>query len=75
MLVMLAASSLIFVPFVVEVLVDYADWDYGLPLFLILSLLELTAIAAFYRLMLKHQGDLLQQHEQKILTAVAAKND
>ncbi len=56
-------------PLGAELLLEWA----GVPVCLILSLLECAAVVCFYRLMLNWQGNLLQARERKILQVVAAK--
>jgi ABC-2 type transport system permease protein len=48
------------------------EWP-GVPVSLILSLLECTAVIFLYRLLVHWQGSLLQAREKKILQVVAAK--
>jgi ABC-2 type transport system permease protein len=50
-----------------------APWLAGVPLCLILSLLECAAVVRLYRLLLEWEGRLLQLREQRILEIVTAK--
>jgi hypothetical protein len=61
------------VPLAVQFIVEQLDWAHGVPICLLLSLLECAGIFYLYRLVLTWQGDLLQAREQKILEIVAAK--
>jgi hypothetical protein len=42
----------------------------GIPIYLLLSLLECAVVVFVYRLFLRWEGDLLQAREQKILECV-----
>lgn len=56
-------------PLGVELLLDW----HGVPVCLLLSLLECVGVVFLYRLVLPWQGNLLQAREKKILQVVAAK--
>jgi hypothetical protein len=50
-------------------------WLTGVPVCLLLSLLECVAIVFLYRLLLRGQGRLLQAREQRILETVTSKGE
>jgi hypothetical protein len=60
-------------PLVVQFVFEQFGWTKGVPICLILSVLECAAVVYFYRLILIWQGNLLQSREKKILQTVAAK--
>jgi ABC-2 type transport system permease protein len=61
------------VPLGVEAVLELLEWRGGIPVCLILSVVECVAIVYFYRLVLTWQGALLQSREQRILEVVSAK--
>jgi hypothetical protein len=60
-------------PLGVELALDALGWVKGVPIFLILSLLECVAVVYVYRLALTWQGAWLHASEQKILETVTTK--
>ncbi len=62
--VVLAPLSL---PRLGEFLLRSQAWARAVPIYLVLQGVELIAIFLFYRWMIRHQGDLLQEREQRIL--------
>ncbi|HWG45844.1 MAG TPA: ABC transporter permease [Gemmataceae bacterium] len=62
-------------PLGVELGMEEMGWVRGVPIYLLLSLLECTAIVWLYRLVLNWQGGVLQAREQKILQLVTAKTE
>jgi ABC-2 type transport system permease protein len=60
-------------PATVEALLDGLGWANGVPVSLLLSAVECTAIVFFYFVALSWEGILLQAREQKILDVVAPK--
>jgi ABC-2 type transport system permease protein len=65
--------SLTLLPFLIELAAEAIGWRYGLPLDLLLSLLECVAIVYIYGLLLGLQGDWLQAREQRILQIVTTR--
>jgi hypothetical protein len=61
-------------PLGVEVVLEQFGWTYGLPVCLVLSVLEFLAVVGVYRLVLTWQGRVLQSREQTILQAVTTKD-
>jgi hypothetical protein len=57
-------------PLGTEMLLRVLDWAAGVPICLVLSLLECAVIFFLYRLSLGWQGSLLQAREQRILETV-----
>jgi ABC-2 type transport system permease protein len=60
-------------PLGIEYLVEWQTGQKGLPVYLVLSLLEFAVVVIVYRLVLGWQGELLQAREKKILKVVAEK--
>jgi hypothetical protein len=60
-------------PLGIQVVLERLGWLQGVPICLLLSVVEVVAVVYLYRLVLTWQGDLLQACEQKILEIVAAK--
>ncbi|HLJ93309.1 MAG TPA: hypothetical protein VKU02_08980 [Gemmataceae bacterium] len=60
-------------PLGIQFILEQLGWSYGVPICLLLSLLECAGIVYLYRLVLTWQGDLLQARELKILDIVAAR--
>jgi hypothetical protein len=73
--VLMTALGPLFLPLGIEFLLQSLQFPKFVPIYLILSLLELAVIAVLYGLLLEGQGLLLQSREQKILRAVTSKND
>jgi hypothetical protein len=65
--------GLVLLPLGFELIADAYGWMPGVPICLILSLLECVAIIYAYRFILFWQGKLLQAREQKILEVVASR--
>jgi hypothetical protein len=61
------------VPLGIEVALELLGWRRGLPVYLILALLECLAVIYLYRFALIWQGGLLQAREQRILEIVTTK--
>ncbi len=62
-------------PLGAEFLLEELGWVKGVPVCLILSVLECAAVVALYRLVLTWQGDVLQAREKKILELVTTKEE
>jgi len=60
-------------PLAIEFILEDLHWVHGLPICLLLSILECIGVAYFYRFVLSLQGQLLQSREKKILETVTAK--
>jgi hypothetical protein len=60
-------------PLGIQVLLEQLGWGAGVPICLLLSLLECLAVVFLYRLVLTWQGSLLQSREQRILDLVSSK--
>jgi len=60
-------------PLAIESILEDLLWVQGLPICLLLSILECIGVAYFYRFVLDLQGRLLQSREKKILETVTAK--
>jgi hypothetical protein len=60
-------------PLGVEVLIRWQGWLAGVPVALVLAVLEVGAVGYVYRLVLAWQGGLLQLREQRILEVVTSK--
>jgi ABC-2 type transport system permease protein len=73
--VLMTALGPLFLPLGIEFLLQSLQFPKFVPIYLILSLLELAVIAVLYGLLLEGQGLLLQSREQKILQAVTSKKD
>jgi hypothetical protein len=58
------------VPLGIEALLEWQGWLHGIPVFLLLALIECAAVVVLYRILLAWQGGLLQSREQKILDCV-----
>ncbi|MHB1426788.1 MAG: hypothetical protein ACYC3I_26830 [Gemmataceae bacterium] len=67
--------GLALVPLGIDLLVEAMGWFPGVPLDLILSVLECAAIVYFYGLILDLEGDWLQAREQRILEIVTTKEE
>jgi hypothetical protein len=65
--------ALTLVPLGVQVLMDNLGWSHGVPICLLLSLVECVALVYFYRAVLTWQGELLHARELKILEVVTTK--
>jgi ABC-2 type transport system permease protein len=57
-------------PLGIEALAEQFGWTRGVPIFLLLALVECVAVAFLYRWALAWQGGLLERREQQILQAV-----
>lgn len=57
-------------PLAAEAAAEHLGWSAGLPMYLLLSLLECAAVVYLYRTVLNWQGDLLRSREQQILDVV-----
>ena len=62
-------------PLGLDLLVDFLGWRGGVPVYLVLSLVELAAVLWTYKHVLAAQGRLFQRREQKILATVTAHAD
>lgn len=62
------------IPLGVEAVLEAVGWAYGLPICLVLSVLECAAIIVIYGQVLTWQGWLLQSREQRILEIVTTKS-
>jgi len=60
-------------PLAVELGLDALGAPPGLPIYLLLTIVEDAAVIFLYRLVLRWQGEFLQAREQRILEVVAAK--
>src|SRR4029077_48107 len=60
-------------PLAIESILEDLHWVHGLPICLLLSVLECIGVAYFYRFVLSLQGRLLQAREKRILETVTAK--
>lgn len=63
----------ILLPIGVEYGMDFMGWSHGLPVALLIAIVECLAVVGIYLLLLRWQGDLLQEREQKILEVVTAR--
>jgi len=70
-----AALAPTLLPWAIEVLVQSRGLLTGVPICLVLTLLECAGIGLLYRLVLGWQGDVLQRREQKILDLVTVKSE
>jgi hypothetical protein len=61
------------VPLAVQLVLESLDWTGGVPICLILSLVECVVIVFVYRLLLTWQGQVLHAREQLILKTVTTK--
>jgi hypothetical protein len=61
-------------PLGIEFVLKPLGWTHGLPVCLVLSVLECLAVVGVYRLVLPWQGRLLQSREQTILQVVTTKD-
>lgn len=61
------------IPLLVEVLFDTLGWTHGLPVCLVLSVLEFGVIVLLYNLSLRGLGQVLQAREQRILETVTSR--
>jgi hypothetical protein len=68
-----AALTPMLLPFAIESILEDLHWVHGLPICLLLSVLECIGVAYFYHFVLSLQGQLLQSREKKILETVTAK--
>lgn len=60
-------------PLGLEVLFDYLDWVRGLPVCLVLAVLECAGLLLFFRWLVGWQGVWLQSREQRIMEIVTTK--
>jgi hypothetical protein len=60
----------VLLPLGIEALLEWKGWTAGLPLCLVLSLIECVAIIFIYRVVLDWEGGLFQAREQRILETV-----
>lgn len=60
-------------PLGIQVAGESLDWVHGIPICLLLSLVECVGVCYLYRLIVKWQGDWLQARERKILEIVTTK--
>ena len=60
-------------PLALEELVEYLDWVHGLPVFLILALMECAGLVFLFRWLVHWQGVWLHAREQRILEIVTTK--
>jgi hypothetical protein len=74
MFLMPVAMSVLLIPLGVEAALEELGWVRGLPVSLVLSLLECLGVVYLYRLLLPVQGRVLQAREQKILTVVTTRD-
>jgi ABC-2 type transport system permease protein len=72
---LMAAAALLFVPLLVERLLESFALVERFPVYLLLSAVDLGLLLAMYRLLLGYQGAIFQSREQKILDAVTQTND
>ena len=73
-LLLLAIAMLpMLLPVGIELLLDYLEIVQGMPVCLVLALLECVAVVFIYRVCLTAQGSLLQSREQQILQIVTTK--
>jgi hypothetical protein len=61
------------VPLLLALAVDSSGWVDGVPVCLVLSIIECVAVVFFYRFVLKWQGIWLQTRERAILDVVTTK--
>jgi hypothetical protein len=71
LLPLLLAPTLL--PLGVEALLQELGWVQGMPIYLVLSLLQCGVVVLLYRWLLTYQGQLLQLREQKILEMVTTR--
>ncbi len=67
-------QSVTLVPLGIEVVLRLLGWMEGVPICLLLSLAECTAVVGIYWVSLGIYGDLLRAREQKILESVASRS-
>jgi hypothetical protein len=60
-------------PLGIEAAAEQLGWTKGVPIFLLLALLECAVICGLYKWLINWQGDLLQRREQQILETVTNK--
>lgn len=65
----------ILVPLGIELLMHHFGWASGVPIYLVLSALELGVVGFVYLRVVGWQGHLLQRRQQKILDVVTTKNE
>jgi hypothetical protein len=75
MLVFPMALAPMLLPLAIESILEDLHWARGLPVCLLLSILEFIAVAGFYSFVLSLQGRWLQLREKKILETVTAKSE
>ena len=63
------------IPWVVDAGMTFLGWDFGLPVYLLLSIALAIVTAVVYLKVLKYQGALLDEHQHKILTVVTSQSD
>jgi hypothetical protein len=64
------AQAVVLVPLGLEYLLRYFGWGIGVPIYLLLAIVECAIIVFLYHLSIAWQGDLLQGREQRILECV-----
>lgn len=69
------ALTPVLLPLGIEYALDGNGWLWGVPVFLILSVVEAVVLVFVYRWMLTLQGRVLHAREQRILDVVTAKVD
>jgi hypothetical protein len=72
-LMLMLILSLTLLPLGVEVLLASQGLGQGVPVCLLLSLVECVGVVYLYRFVLIRQGDWLQAREQRILNVVTTK--
>jgi ABC-2 type transport system permease protein len=73
MVVFPISQSVTVLPLAAEAALRALGWGAGVPIYLLLALLECAALAALYALSLRWLGDLLQGREQAILEVVTGR--
>ncbi len=68
-----AILSLTLLPLLIELAMEEIGWRHGIPIDLLLSLVECAVIVYIYGLLLGLQGDWLQSREQRILQIVTTR--
>jgi len=62
-------------PLGTELLLHYFGWASGVPVYMVLSLVEVGVVVPIYLRVVEWQGSLLQRRQQKILDIVTTKNE
>lgn len=62
-------------PLGLECLLEWLEWSYGVPIYLILISAECAAVVWLYRRLIDWEGGLLQRREQAILETVTTKEE